>query len=276
MLPLWRNRVYVSISPERISMVMLGRGLKPKLLAQFDEAIQPFPSNRPVWQAALDKLAQVLAMHEWQHADADIVLSNRLARFAVIPPSPKLKTHAAQEAFARHVMSQTYGAVTSQWTLRIQHGKATEPWLVSAIDQTLLENLKLICANNKLKLGLVNPYLVPVFNRFSKQIKVDTSWLVITEPGASLFLLSKGGEISSVSSANHDSIKDLPVLLDRENLVSTLTEPCRNVYLHAPLMGNLSAMDSLGYQINKLEIVSQQGFPVNAYGHDAMALSGVM
>lgn len=275
MLPLWRNRVYIALSPERITLVKLGRGLKPKLLGQFDEAFQPLPSQ-PLWQAAVEKLAQVLAQPEWHNADADIVLSNRLARFAVIPPNAQLKKYTAQEAFARHVLSQTYGAITGQWTLRIQQGKATEPWLLSAIDQTMPDTLKLICTNNKLKLSSITPWVVPVFNRFRKQITADPSWLVINEPGASLCMLIKGGEIISVSNLSHAGIDDLPVLLDRENLLSTLPEPCKNVYLHTLPAVNLSAMKKMGYEINRLELAVPEGLPDYAGGHYAIALSGVL
>lgn len=276
MLPLWRNCVYIALSPERISVLKLGRGLKPKLFSRFDEAIQPPLNTQPFWQAAVDRLSQVLAQPEWHNADANIVLSNKLARFSVIPAVAKLKKYTAQEAFARHVMSQIYGAATSQWVLRIQPGKATEPWLASAIDQPLLDNLKLICTNNNLKLDQISPWLVSVFNRYRKQIKVDPSWLVINEPGASLCVLMKGGEIVSVNNLSHHSINELPMLLDRENLVSTLAEPCKIVYLHAPFAGNLMALNKAGYEINKLEIVPPQGFPDFAYEYDAMTLSGVM
>lgn len=275
MLPLWRNRVYIALTPERISLVKMGRGLKPKLQVQIDDAIQPLPSQ-PLWQAAVDKLAQVLAQPEWHNADADIVLSNRLARFAVIPPNAQLRKYSAQEAFARHVLSQTYGGIVSQWVLRIQHGKASEPWLVSAIDQSLLDSLKLICTGNKLKLDQVAPWLVPVFNRFGKQITADPAWLVINEPGTSLCTLIKGGEISCMSNLGHGSIDELPVLLDRENLVSGLSEPCKKVYFHAPAAINLSATNKSGYEFNRLEMQSPPGITANADDCYAMALSGAL
>ena len=275
MLPLWRNRVYIAISPGRISLVKLGRGLKPKLLAQFDEAVEPSGNTQAGWQRAVDKLAHVLSLSEWHNADVDVVLSNRLVRFALISANTKLKKYAAKEAFARHVMSQIYGAVSSQWSLRLQQGKATEHCLAGAVDQALLDQLKIICSNNKLKLDQVVPWLVPVFNQYRKQIKADPAWLVLNEPGASLCLLMKGGEIISVSNVNHESINDLPMLLDRENLVSTLAEPCKTVYLYSPTAGNLSATNMTGYLINKFEMPSVNDFTANEYAPYAILLGGV-
>lgn len=276
MLPLWRNRVYIVLSPEHLTLVKLGRGLKPKLLGQLDEVIQPPANQNSAWQTAVDRLAQVLALPEWQGADANIVLSNRLARFAVIPPNTQLKKYTAQEAFARHMLSQTYGAAISQWTLRIQPGKPAEPWLVSAIEQSLLDNVKQICAANKLSLDQVTPWLGPIFNRFRNHLSTNPAWLVINEPGASLCILIKAGEIVCVSNLSHESINDLPALLDRENLRSNLPAPCKHVYLHTASALNLTAMNKKGYEINRLEFAAPEGMPDYAAGHYGIALSGVL
>lgn len=275
MSPLWRNRLCIAISPEHISLLKLGRGFKPKLLARHDEAIHT-QGNQPLWQAATERLAEVLAQPEWQNADADIVLSNRLVRYALIPSSPQLKKYPQQEAFARHVLTHTYGAVSSQWELRIQRSKEGAPWLASAMDKTLLEDLRQICTSHKLKLRVVSPYLMPVFNRYRKALKADPAWLVINEPGCSLFALLSGGELLAVSSVKHNNISELPMLLDRENLTSTLPEPCRTVYLHAPFGTELSALGKSEYEFSRLELVTPEDFPALTEGLYAMAMSGVL
>ncbi len=55
-LPSWHNRLYIAISPERISLLKLGRGLRPALQGTLDEAIIPV-EKQPAWQAALDRLS---------------------------------------------------------------------------------------------------------------------------------------------------------------------------------------------------------------------------
>lgn len=275
MSPSWRNRLCIAISPEHISLLKLGRGFKPKLLARHDEAINAH-GNQPLWQTATERLVEVLAQPEWQNADADIVLSNRLVRYALIPSSPQLKKYPQQEAFARHVLTNTYGAVTSQWELRIQRSKEGRPWLVSAMDQTLLESLRQVCASHRLKLRAVSPYLMPVYNRYRKVLKADPAWLVINETDCSLFALLSGGELLAVNTVKHDNISELPMLLDRENLTSTLAEPCRTVYLHAPFGTELPVMGTTEYTINRLEMVMPEGFPVLTEGLYAMAMSGVL
>lgn len=275
MSPSWNNRLYIAISPERLSLIRLGRGLKPVLQAKHDEAIVPI-SKQPSWQAALDKLTELLDQPEWQKAEVNVVLSNRLARFAAITFGAQLKNYAAQESYARHALTQIYGAVVEQWVLRIQHGKVGAPSLVSALDQSLLEGLQQACAANQLKLNLVTPCLTPVFNRFQKMLIKDPAWLVINEPGYSLLALLSGGEFVAINGINHDQLDELSVLLDRENLVSALAEPCKSVFLHAPFSSNLSKMAMNGYEFNKLDLTVPKGFPAQADGLYAIIMSELL
>lgn len=250
MSPSWNNRLHIAISPERISLLKLGRGLKPKLLAKHDEVID---TSQPAWRDALEKLEALLSQPEWQDAEVDIVLSNRLVRYAVIPFAAQLKDYAAQEAFARYSLTQTYGPVVAQWALRIQQVKAGKPWLAAATDKELIERLRQICAAHQLKLSSVTPYLAPVFNRHIQAIKAEPAWLAINEPGYSLFALLHDREFVAVSGVYHDSIQDIPVLLDRENLTSSLDVPCKSVYLHAAFGGDTSGMVKSGYDLAVLD-----------------------
>jgi hypothetical protein len=274
-LPSWRNQLFIAISPKHISMLKLGRGLKPTLQARHDEAITA-DSKQPPWQAALDRLSQLIGEAVWQNAEVNIVLSNRLVRYATIPFSAQLKNYAEQEAFARYSLTQNFGAAVEQWALRIQHGKTGSPGLVSAVDHALLEGLRQACSAHELELRSITPCLMPVFNHHHKAIKSDPGWLVINEPGYSLFALLSGGELVAVNGVCHDSIDELPVLLDRENLSGSFTEPCKSVYVYTSSGEKLSAMPAMGYEFSKLDIAVPDGLPSPAEGLYAMALSGAL
>lgn len=260
MSPSWNNRLRIAISPERFSLLKLGRGLTPKVLAQHDETIDA-SANPFSWQAVLEGLDSILSQPEWQNAEVGIILSNRLVRYAAITFDVQLKGYPAQEAFARYSLTQTYGPVAAQWELRIQRGKAGKPWLVCATDKALLDRLMQICAAHKLKLRSLTPCLVPVFNRYFKSIKADSAWLAIHEPGYSLFALLHDRDIVTLNGVCHDSIRELPMLLDRENLVSYLAEPCKSVYLHAAFGGVISGTPKSGYGINVLDTLEPDRVP---------------
>lgn len=272
MSPSWHNRLFIAISPEHISMIKLGRGLKPKVQATYDEAITPV-GKQPYWQAAVERLSQLLSLPEWQKAEVSVVLSNRFTRFSTITFSAQLNNYAAQEAFTRHALMQTYGAMAEHWALRIQHGKKGAPSLVSAVEQALLEELRQICAAHQLKLNLITPYLTPVFNRFQKALKKDPAWLVIHEPGYSLLALMAGAEFVAINGVCHSGLDELPVLLDRENLTNALSKPCKSVYLFSPSEKWSVAVPKLGYEFYTLELAIREGFPDSSNGLNSLIMS---
>lgn len=272
MSPSWHNRLFVALSPERISMIRLGRGLKPAIQAKHDEEVVPVV-KQPSWQAALDRLVQLLSQPEWQKAEVNVVLSNRLARFSTVAIGTQLKSYSAHEVFARHVLTQSYGAVVDEWMLRIQQGKPGQPSVVSAIDRALLDGLQKACATQQLKLNLVTPYLVPTFNRFQKMLNKDPAWLVVHEPGYSLMVLLSDGAFVAINGVSHDSIDELPMLLDRENLVSAVSEPCKSVYLCAAFSNKPSAIPQSGYEFSMLDLTVPDDFPPSSDGLYAMSMS---
>lgn len=271
MSPSWNNSLFAAISPSHISMLKLGRGFKPRIMAKFDEAFTP--PKQSSWETALDKLAQQLSQPEWQKAEMNVVLSNRLLRFETLNFGVQLSQYTAQEAFAKYALGQTYGAISERWTLRIQPAHKGDRRLVSAIDQSLLDSLRQACAAQQLKLKLVTPYLIPVFNRFQKQIQNEPTWLVLHEPGYSLLVLLSAGQFVAVNGVYHDSINELPVLLDRENLVSKLAEPCFQVCLYSTALADLATIPKTQYQFNKLELAVPDGFPSQADGLYSMLMS---
>lgn len=253
-------------------MLKLGRGLKPELQARHDEPITP-ASKHPPWQAPLSRLSQLLSQPEWHKAEVNVVLSNRLVRFMAITISPQLRDYPVREAFARHALTHTFGAAAAGWTLRIQQDRAGSPRLVSALDQALLDGLRQACATHQHKLRSVTPCLIPFFNRARPVMKTNPSWMVISEPGYSLFALLSGDGFVAVHGVCHDNMDELSLLLDRENLASPLTEPCMSVYLYAPSCADSSAIPKMGYELIKLDLPVPAGFPPPSEGLHAMTMS---
>jgi hypothetical protein len=266
---LWRKRLYIGFAPERISMIMLGRGLWPKALARHDEQVDADDKGAK-WQAALTRLSKLLESAEWQHADVSLILSNSLCRFATIPHGAQLKSAVARDAFAKHVMKQAYGDVVEQWQLSVQHG------VVAAMDRNLLNGLRQVCATSHLNLKLAAPGLRSVYNRFCPQFNDEACWLVIHEAGHALIALLCGGEIVSINGMGCMSLDELPVLLDRENLLSGLPEPCRQVYLYSPGVQDISALSKSTYQFKPLEFQVPRDFPALSEGAFAMPLCEIV
>jgi len=148
------------------------------------------------------------------------------------------------------------------------------PWLVSAVDRSLLEGLRQVGATHKIRLRSVTPYLMQAFNRFRLVFKADPAWLVINEPGHSLFTLLNNGEFAAINGVSHSVFHELPMLLDRENLIASLPEPCKTVYLYAPFGEGLPEMSAMGYDFHRLKMAIPEGFPGD--GLYALALGGAL
>ena len=251
MSPLWRKRLRIYLGTDSIVLTLLGRGLNPRQLATHSEAIES-SMLVPPWQALTEKLSQLLSQPEWHAAEAEIVLSNRLVRLALVPANAVLKKYAEQEALARYFLSKTYGEVANQWELRLHLQGEGAPWLVSAVERTLLDSLRQVLAAQKIKLCSVTPLLMQVYNQYGQALQNSPVWMVIYEPGYCQFALLDQHRINSVSAVNQARLEELPMLLDRENLVSALPEPCKVVYFCSDVGEALPALPAGGYEVTRL------------------------
>lgn len=273
MSPLWPERLCIIVGPDQAG-VAGAPDLERQELAESQSADAVTQANFPSWQLALQRLEGLLERQDWKGRKVEVVLSNRLVRHALVPFSTQLKTYPEQEAFARHVMVRTYGASAENWELRIQRGKANEPWLVSAISRELLDGLRRLCSGYKLELHGVRSYLEHILNGCYKRIAGSPAWLVIHESGYSCLALLDKGKLLSVSGEPHDHISDLPLMLERENLAGQQPEPCRLVYLYRASGATLTVPEGRNYEFKLLNPTSSKSLPFIAYKIVDQVLSG--
>lgn len=246
------DRLYIVIGHGQISFCKLKGRIRPRLLAQRDVAIDASLISAP-WEVLCAKIGEVLADPEWQAAEADIVLSNRLVRHAVIPFNAKLKKYPELEAFARHVLGRIYGAAAGQWELRIHRQGRTAPSIACAVDRALLEYLRQTLAGQKVELRSVTSHLMQVYNHQRRTLQAQPAWMVVPEQGHVQLALLSGNHIAGVHGLNHDGLQDLPMLLDRENLMTALAEPCKTVYVALQQEEVLPVTADARYELVRLE-----------------------
>lgn len=231
MSPLWRSRLEIVISPEYVTLTKFARGLKPKVENMREimiDASSPFLA-----QPMLEKLSQVLAEPELRADEVAVVLSNKLVRFAAIPANPQLKTYAEQIAFSRHILTQTYGSIAAGWELRLHRQEGNSVWVVAAVDRSLIDGIRQIFISLDINLHSISPAWVTAFNQFQKAFQSEVSWFVMNDNGYSLITLLDAAKVRSIVGVHHRDISEIPTLLDRENLASSLPSPCHRVLLYA-------------------------------------------
>lgn len=202
-------------------------------------AVAPPAAGLPAWQGALAALATQLPAGA--PARVDVVLSNELMRFAVLPWVAGLDGADERDGLARHAFAAAHGSAAETWELRFSDQAWGAPLLASAVDAELLAALRDRLAEHGWRLGSVQPLFAWTYNRWRAQIAEPSFWFVAAEPRRLCIARHGAGGWESVRSHRvvRDWARELPVLLTRERLQSPSAAGGR-VYVATPgLAGQL-------------------------------------
>jgi hypothetical protein len=271
---LWRDQVRIALSPGRVVLVRVSRGLQPAISAQ---RIVPcaLSTEAPMWHAPLAALAEALREPAWQRADAVVVLSNHFVRYALVPWEEKLLTEAEQVAFARYSFVRVYGETAEGWAVRQSGMAADSAQVAGAVDQELLDALRATVKPAGLRLTSIQPYLMHAYNRWQALLHHGAGWFAVGEPGRLCLALLEPTRWLALNSyrIGEDWPQALVQWLDRERHRVDATEVPSEVYLYAPDLPEAS-LESGGWSVKPLKAQPPAGFPPTCDHAYAMALPG--
>ena len=271
MSPLWRDRITVELSPQRVAWVRMARSLRPFVMAK-GIVIVPPQTELPAWRSALDQFKQLMTTEEWKNSELTIVLSNYFVRYDCLPWNEGVKNEDEHLALALHRLTQIYGAVAQNWSLRLSPAGKDAARMVAAVDHDLIESIKLATAEAKLKLRSIQPCLMTSFNRYAKEMGLGTAWFVTVEAGRFALALFRGGKLKHIQLRSGEGVEELHDWLERENLTSGEEPSCREVYLFAPELHKEAALP--GYQLHRLELPASPGYSPITDVQYTIAMSG--
>ena len=181
MSPLWRDEIGLYLSPQRICLVRLGRGLRPKLVAELEESVEPeIPGH---WSAALGRAAELLSTRPWQGAGLKVVVADCWVRYAVVPWVPDLKSALERTAHARQVLASIYGDVVRDWEVRLSEAPPQQSRIACTLPAELLEGIRLLTPQNKPKLLSVQTQLIAAYAAWRQRLPESGAWLVTVGEG---------------------------------------------------------------------------------------------
>ena len=157
MSPLWRDEVGIYLAQRRACLVRLKRGIHPTLAAEIDHADA---AAAPGWEGALTLLEQQMNEGTWSNARVRVVLADQWVRYSVVPWTDALSSNAERLAHARELMSGTFGAEMSDWTVSLSESPPGSPRLASALLQALRDS----ALRHRQKLVSVQPQLIAAYN----------------------------------------------------------------------------------------------------------------
>jgi hypothetical protein len=250
--PLLRNELRIALSPRKVVMERLSRGMRPVIAARQEIACAAPGQDEAPWAKVLEALESGLQKMGGAKSNAQIVLSNHFVRYALVPWSDQISDQDEEQAFIRLCFTKTYGADAQPWALRMSPNGYGETQVACAIDQGLLDGLERVVTAHGAKLVSLQPYLMTMFNQWRQELPDSAAWFVVAEPGRLCVSQLQKGRWQTLRTvkAGGDWQIALKKLLEREYLISESGMERGAVYLCAP--GSVAATDLPGWEVHQL------------------------
>lgn len=206
------------------------------------------------WEAALAALGAWLRQNAPGAAGARVIVSNRLVRYALLPPSAALADDAEDAAYAVHHFRELYGMRADGWNVAIAPAGHAQPRVASAIDAALLAALEQVLAGAGLRLRSVTPQLMDTFNRHRARFGAAGGWLVAHESGCLCLALLAQRRWMSVRSyrAGPGWRAQLGMLLERESCMADVAPEADVAYLWDAEPGPVLPVDTGRWRLERL------------------------
>lgn len=177
MSPLWRDELRIWLAPGEVRVRRLRRGIRPACVADASQVIDSTSDWRPAL-AALGPSLGPLA----RGARARVVVSNRLARYAIVPWSDTLTREAEQLAHARICLAENYGNTGPEWRVCISDSSPGDAHVACGLPADLVTELRELLAARRVPLLSVQPALIDAFNGCRHRLPRAACWFVNIEP----------------------------------------------------------------------------------------------
>lgn len=291
MSPLLGDELRIVLTPDQVLLARIGRsvtwrGVKRQVLERKAISCAGYAGSQAKggdgegvatpWWAAVQTLEAELAKQDGRRTFATVILSNHFMRYVLLPWSDVPADQAEELAYARHAFRQAYGDVAETWDLRLSPGGIGMPQLASAVDQRLPEALRALFGCAGIALESIQPHLMAAYNTCQNVLSARSAWFVLVEPGnLCLALLRQGGwESVRTMRLEGDGRAVLPLILERESILSESATAIDDVFLWTPWLGNALMPKTKRWKFWKLQPLLRAGLAPESDARIAAALSG--
>jgi hypothetical protein len=169
----------VTLSPDEVSYRIQSPVGRISKTAEVLPCVPESPT-RP-WEAACVVLAGAMAENMQRHMRLNVVVSDRLVRYLILPWRPGIASRAEWRAYALHNYESVYGEASRTWHLRIDLVPPGQPSLACAIDVDLIEGLRKIAEASASRLISVRPNFISIFNQRRASLRGSPLWFGVAE-----------------------------------------------------------------------------------------------
>jgi hypothetical protein len=180
--PLWRDEIGAYLSPHRVCLVRMKRGVKPAPVAQHEQSLNCRPPG--AWAPAVGALDALLSQPAWQGARMRVVIADHWARYAIVPWIASLSSAEERVAHARQLLASIYGEVVSDWDTCVSEAPPQSARVVCAVPRALLEEIRTACARHAARLLSLQPQLIAAYGSWRHRLPPTNAWFVTVEQGS--------------------------------------------------------------------------------------------
>jgi hypothetical protein len=180
--PLWRDEVGAYLSPHRLCLVRMKRGVKPTHVAEHEQRFEGARTDS--WAAALEAFAASLAQSPWAGTCTRVVIADHWARYAIVPWVAALNSAEERLAHGRQLLTSLYGEAVAGWDLRISEAPPQATRVVCAVPGELLAGVRAACAAHGNTLLSLQPQLVAAYEAWRHCLPQANAWFVSVEQGS--------------------------------------------------------------------------------------------
>jgi hypothetical protein len=171
--------MHVTLAPEGIGYHVLS----PLRRGASDHGVVPCTPDDPArpWTGACAALSDLMSGQMRRGLRLNIVVSDRLARYQMLPWRPGIVSRAEWRAYAMHRFESVYGEAMRSWRLKIELVPPGRPSLACALDVDLIDALRAVAVANTSRLVAVRPNFISLFSQRRHSLRGDHLWFGTVE-----------------------------------------------------------------------------------------------
>lgn len=243
MLLLWpkhlcRDQLRVFVHPQQLVLIRRSSGLKKSVIAKqvIPTKGDALSTGMEAWQSTLDHLKLALVDQRWQGADVEVVISNHLVRYAIIPWRNQIKHDRERQAYLKHCFIEGFGESAQGWNLQLSESGFGKPAIASGMSNEMLLSVRKCFEGAGIKLRNLFPQVVIAINPVLNKIGKRSIWFCMIESGRIFLAMIHQGQWQAIYNqiAETDISAQICALIHRESVISGLTGQQWPILLYWP------------------------------------------
>lgn len=175
MLRFRRDRLYLGVEPDRLTLVRLSGESSNRVVTS---AMLPFEGGANE-STLVEALRQELRAPQWQKAESHIVLADRLVRYFVAERPPGARNIEEVQLAAGLRFEDIFGVPADEWEIRLDMPALATNQLGCAIRKSFIADLATACADAKSPAVSISPFAVTEFNRSHARGGSKDGWFTV-------------------------------------------------------------------------------------------------